>query len=605
MNKVQLLLRIVKKYRTRMALNIVFNILSAFFSVFSLLMMIPFLQVLFYQGENISDLSKLPKIPFIDIIYLKWVSLLSSHGRQYALLILCIALIVAFILKNGTRYLAAFFLVSVRTGLMRDLRIQIYDKLLSLDFSFFQNKRRGDILTRFGSDVQEVEYGIINFIETGIKEPLTIAITITSLVIMSPYLTIWVLILLPVSALVIGKIGKQLKRDSFKAQYQLSLLQMMVDEVMHGIRVIQSFKNVTILAQKFQKINQEYKNLHTEMLRRKELASPLSEVLGIVVVAAILLIGGNAILNGDSTLSPEVFITYIVVFSQIISPAKAFSNAWYFIQKGAASLNRIQELLEEESFYDQKKGAISKSTFDKDITIQNLNYSFGDKTVLNNIQLKIQKGQKVAFVGPSGSGKTTLLRLLSRIYDLPDNQILIDGECINNIRLEDYRSLFALVTQDPILFFGTIEENLRVAKPQASFEEMVDALRHADALNFVLELPETLATNIGERGVSLSGGQQQRIALARAYLKNSPILFLDEVTSSLDGVSDLSIRNALTKITQGKTVVSIAHRLASISDFDQIIFLEEGKITGIGTHEELLEQHFLYRQMVNSQLIQQ
>lgn len=603
MDKLRLLLRIVKKYPTLLALNIVFNILSACLSIFSLLMMIPFLQVLFYQGEQINKLSELPKFPFLDYIYLEWVSILTIHGKQNALLILCLVLIFAFLLKNGTRYLAAFFLVSVRTGLMRDLRMQIYQKLLSLDFTFFQNKRRGDILTRFGSDVQEVEYGIINFIETGIKEPVTIAFTLGSLVIMSPYLTIWVLVLLPVSALIIGKIGKQLKRDSFKAQYQLSLLQILVDEVMHGIRVIQSFKNVDVFSEKFQHINQEYKVLHSEMLRRKELASPLSEVLGIVVIVAILLIGGNAIFQGDSSLTPEVFITYIVVFSQIISPSKAFSNAWYFIQKGVASLQRIQDLLEEKSFYDNINGTLSKSSFDQDITIQNLSYSFGDKTVLKDIHLKISKGQKIAFVGPSGSGKTTLLRLLSRTYSLPDNHVFIDGECINKIKLEDYRALFAIVTQDPILFYGTIEENLKVAKSNASHEEMIDALHHADALNFVLDLPESLATNIGERGHALSGGQQQRIALARAYLKEAPVLLLDEVSSSLDGVSDLSIRNALSKITHGKTVISIAHRLASIYDYDQIVFFEDGKITGKGTHLELMETHLPYRQMVNSQQI--
>ncbi len=601
MDSIRVLWGLIRKYLTLVGLNMLFNILSAGLSVFSLLMLIPFLQVLFYQEEQLLSNSGLPKIPFIDVLYHQWIDLLESQGQQTALFALCICLMLVFILKNGTRYLAAYFLVPVRTGVMRDLRADIYKKLLSLDFSFFKKKRRGEILTKFGNDVQEVEYGIINFIETGIKEPVTIVVTLTSLVIMSPYLTMWVLILLPVSALVIGRIGKKLKKDSFKAQYQLSLLQMMVDEVMHGIRIIQSYNNTGVLFRRFQDVNQEYRTLHSDMLKRKELASPLSEMLGVIVVAALLLIGGNAILNGNSSLSPEVFITYIVVFSQIISPAKAFSNAWYFIQKGVASLHRIQDLLEERPFYEVNPGTISKHSFDSSIEINNLSYAFEDRRVLKDIKLSIKKGQKTAFVGPSGSGKTTLINLISRIYDVPQGKILVDNLDVNDIQLHDFRNLYAIVTQDPILFFGSIQENLLMADSNASFEEMIESLGHADALNFVLDLPQTMMTDIGERGLMLSVGQQQRLTLARAYLKNAPILILDEVTASLDGVSDQSIRESIGKISKGKTVITVAHRLASIADYDQIVFLESGEITGIGTHQELIQSHALYRQMVASQ----
>lgn len=601
MDSIRLLWGLVRKYLTLVGLNMFFNILSAGLSVFSLLMLIPFLQVLFYQEEQLLSNSGLPKMPFINFLYHQWIGLMEKQGQQTALFALCICLMLVFVLKNGTRYLAAYFLVPVRTGVMRDLRADIYKKLLSLDFSFFKKKRRGEILTKFGNDVQEVEYGIINFIETGIKEPVTIVITLTSLVIMSPYLTMWVLILLPVSALVIGRIGKKLKKDSFKAQYQLSLLQMMVDEVMHGIRIIQSYNNTGVLFRRFQDVNQEYRTLHSDMLKRKELASPLSEMLGVIVVAALLLIGGNAILNGNSALSPEVFITYIVVFSQIISPAKAFSNAWYFIQKGVASLHRIQDLLKEQPFYEVNPGTISKHSFDTGIEIKNLSYAFEDRKVLNDINLSIKKGQKTAFVGPSGSGKTTLINLISRIYDVPQGKILVDNLDVNDIQLHDFRNLYAIVTQDPILFFGSIQENLLMADSNASFEEMIESLGHADALNFVLDLPQTMMTDIGERGLMLSVGQQQRLTLARACLKNAPILILDEVTASLDGVSDQSIRESIGKISEGKTVITVAHRLASIADYDQIVFLEAGTITGIGTHQELMQSHALYRQMVASQ----
>lgn len=603
MGSILTLWNISKKYFNLVVWNIVFNILSAILSVFSLLMLIPFLQVLFYPAEKFTQAENLPKIPFIDILYEQWSLIMHIHGKQYALVVLCIILVFIFFLKNATKYLASYFLVPVRTGVMRDLRSNIFQKLLSLDFTFYQKKRRGEILTNFGNDVQEVEYGIINFIETGIKEPVTIVITLTSLILMSPYLTMWVVILLPLSAILIGRIGKRLKKDSFKAQYQLSLLQMMVDEVMHGIRVIQSFNNVQGLFQKFHSINQEYRHLHSEMLKRKELASPLSEVLGILVVTIILFIGGNAILNGESTLSPEVFITYIVVFSQIISPAKAFSNAWYFIQKGIASLDRIEILLQEESFYDKKLGTVAKKSFDTAIEISHLNFHFGDKQVLKDIHLSIKKGQKIALVGPSGSGKTTLINLISRIYDIPNGTISIDGIDINQILLEDFRGLYSIVTQDPILFFGTIDENLQIASNQQDFEKKIEALSYADALDFVMELPQTIHTYIGERGAHLSIGQQQRLTLARAYLKNAPILILDEVTASLDGVSDQSVKNSIQQISQGKTVITIAHRLSSICDYDQIYFLENGVITGRGTHQELLNQHPLYKQMVESQAI--
>lgn len=603
MGSIRTLWDISKKYYRLVIWNIVFNILSAILSVFSLLMLIPFLQVLFYSEEQLTQPDNLPNFPVMDSLYQYWTNIMLTQGKHTALIVLCASLVFVFFLKNATKYLAAYFLVPVRTGVMRDLRSQIFQKLLSLDFTFYQKKRRGEILTNFGNDVQEVEYGIINFIETGIKEPVTILITLTSLIIMSPYLTMWVVILLPLSALVIGRIGKRLKKDSFKAQYQLSLLQMMVDEVMHGIRVIQSFNNVQGLFKKFHAINQEYRDLHIEMLNRKELASPLSEVLGVLVVAIILFIGGSAILTGNSALSPEVFITYIVVFSQIISPAKAFSNAWYFIQKGIASLDRIQDLLQEQSFYDLKKGTIAKNSFDEKIEILHLNYSFGDKQVLKDINLSIQKGEKIAFVGPSGSGKTTLINLLSRIYDIPDSTISIDGIDINQIQLEDFRSLYSIVTQDPILFFGTVNENLEIASDHQSFEKKIEALSYADALGFVMELPQTIHTYIGERGAYLSIGQQQRLTLARAYLKDAPILILDEVTASLDGVSDQSIKQSIQQISEGKTVISIAHRLSSILDYDQIYFLENGVITGHGTHQELMETHPLYKKMVESQAI--
>lgn len=605
MNSIRLLWGLTRKYIHYAGWNILFNTLSAALSVFSLLMMIPFLQVLFYPEEKLLSHSSMPEIPLADFFYTQWIAVLSVYGQQRALIVLCVSLILVFVLKNGSRYLAAYFLVPVRTGIMRDMRANIYSKLLSLDYDFFKRKRRGEVFTNFGNDVQEIEYGIISFIETGIKEPVTILVTLISLVIMSPYLSLWVIILLPISAVIIGGIGKKLKEDSLSAQNQLSLLQMMVDEVIHGIRIIQSFSKVDVLFKRFQVVNQEYRRLHANMLKRKELASPLSEMMGIIVVAALLLIGGNTILNGNSSLSPEVFITYIVVFSQIISPAKAFSNAWYFIQKGVASLDRVNSLLKEQAFYDIQPGTEEKKVFTSQIEIKNLNFYFGEKEILKDINLIIEKGKKVAFVGPSGSGKTTLLNILARIYNVAEGQVFIDGVDINDIYLNDYRSLTAIVTQDPILFYGTVEENLQMAAPHASVKEMEDALKASDALEFVSRLPNSIYTEIGERGQSLSIGQQQRLTLARAYLKNAPILFLDEATSSLDGMSDKQVQDAIKNLSAEKTVISIAHKLSSISDYDQIVFLERGEITGIGTHDTLMKSHNQYQKMVSAQAFEE
>lgn len=598
MDSIQLLWKHARQYLSHIGGSIIFNVLSAMLSVFSLLMMIPFLQVLFYPEEQLISNNQIPNIPWVDQLHEKWIQVLMIHGQQKALVVLCLSLVLVFVLKNLTRYLAAYFLIPVRTGIMRDLRASIYEKLLSLDYIFLKKKRRGEIFTNFGNDVQEVEYGIINFIETGIKEPVTILITLASLIIMSPYLTLWVIFLLPISAWVIGKIGKQLKKDSAEAQHQLSILQIMVDEVLHGIRIIQSFDLSSSILKNFDHTNNTYRTLHTDMLKRKELASPLSEMLAILVVAVLLLIGGQAILTGKSSLSPEVFITYIVVFSQIISPAKAFSNAWYFIQKGSASLERIQALTTLENATNKHAGNAKLETFKQSIELKNVNFSFGSKQVLHDISFHISKGEKVAIIGPSGSGKTTLLNILASLYPIPVGNILVDGIDSKQLHLQSYRKLFALVTQDPILFHGSIYDNLKMAQPHAQERDIVKALKMAGAWDFAKQLPQGIYTEIEERGQSLSIGQQQRITLARAYLRNSPILLFDEITSAQDGITDQQIQHIIQSLGSDKTVITIAHKLSNIYQYDKIIFLESGKITGIGTHEELLHQHELYAQMV-------
>lgn len=601
MRELRLLWDLCGPYRKNAIGNILFNIAASLFSVFSLLMLIPFLQVLFYGNADAIQ-RDLPQIPFFQHLYDNWIVVLKKDGQQAALLLLCVGLVLVFLLKNTFRYLALYSLVPLRTGSMMLLRNKIYNKLLRLNYPYFQKTRRGDILTRFGQDVQEVEYGIINFIEVGLKEPATIAITLASLIWMSPTLTLWVFLLLPVSALVIGGLGKMLKKQSSQAQEKLSLLQSLVDEVMYGIRIIRSLGAATVMEARFSKLSKEYQDLHTAMLRRKEMASPLSELLGITVVAILLLIGGKWVLSGDGGISPEVFITYLVVFSQIISPSKAFANAWYFIRKAIASLDRVNEiLLEKEKLLPEKP--INKNSFDEAIDIENLSFSFGEQLVLSNFHLHIPKGQKVAIVGPSGSGKSTLLHLLAGFYEQQKGAIKLDQTPIEQIHPSDFSKLYSFVTQEAVLFYGSVKENLLLAKQNASDEEIQLALKQAGAWSFVEEWKNGIHHNIGERGGQLSGGQQQRIALARAYLRDAPILLLDEATSALDAQTDEQIKQVIQHLSKDKTVIAIAHRLSSIQNYDRIIVLENGEITGDDTHSALLSNHHLYQEFVSGQKI--
>lgn len=599
MNSLRALLRLLRPYRLSVLMNIGFNLLASVFSVFSLLMLIPFLQVLFYDSELSSGtMNEIGNLPFFENLYRIWLEQVKQNGKIEGLYWLCLALILIFLLKNFLRYLALYVLTPVRTGIMRDLRIQMFEKLLSLDLPFLQRTRRGDILTRLGQDVQEVEYGIIHFIETGFKEPVTILVTLFSLLWMSPQLTLWVFILLPVAALIIGRIGKQLKKESIEAQQKMSLLQSLTDELLHGLKILQIYQAEKPFSAIYEKENNTYRGFHTKLLWRKELASPLSEFLGIGVVAILLWVGGRQVLLHPGDLRPEVFITYIVVFSQIISPAKAFANAWYYIQKGSASLLRIESLLAEKPTILDAPEAASLEYSGQDIRIQNLNFSYKDTPVLKNIDLLIQQGKKIAIAGPSGSGKTTLVHLLCRFYPIPEQSIFMGETPIEKFSLESLRKQFAFVTQEPLLFYGSVKENLWMAKPDATELEVLNALKLAQAEEFVAALPQGMDTNIGERGTQLSGGQQQRISLARAFLKNAPIIILDEATAALDNNADHAIQSAILQLQQGKTVIAIAHRLSSVRDYDSIIVMEKGVIIATGTHKELMEECELYREMV-------
>jgi ATP-binding cassette, subfamily B, bacterial MsbA len=594
----------VKPYLGKVTLNIVFNLLSVIFSVFSLTMIIPFLGILF---ENQPLVSRPEAFTLSAESVRMWFDYFVTHfiqdyGPVYALAAISLVVIITSLFRNLFKYMALYFLTPVRNGVVKDLRNKIYEKSVELPLSYHSGERKGDIISRMSNDVQQIEISVISSLEMVFREPLTILVYLVTLLMMSPSLTLLVLILLPISGLIIGRIGKSLKSTARKGQGKLGMLLSVVEETLSGIRIIKAFNAEQKMKASFHGLNNMYTRIMNRMHRRQYLASPVSEFLGITVVVIIMWVGGSMVLSDSLGLSSQAFIAYLVIFSQIIQPAKSFSQAWYNIQRGMASAERIDEVLEAKNNIVEIKNPIPKKDFTTGISFRNVSFRYEKEIVLDNINLSVKKGSTIALVGPSGAGKSTLVDLIARFYDPTDGQILIDGIPINQLSIKDLRSLMGNVNQEPILFNDSFYNNITFGNNNVSEQQVITAAKIANAHEFISRYPMGYHTNIGERGGKLSGGQRQRLSIARAILQNPPILILDEATSSLDSESEKLVQEALMNIMENRTAIIVAHRLSTIINADLICVMNQGKIIEQGTHKQLLEQGGMYKKLHDFQM---
>jgi subfamily B ATP-binding cassette protein MsbA len=523
-----------------------------------------------------------------------------THEPGYVLSIMVAIIISIFLLKNLADYLAMFFITFLRNGVLRDMRNAMYKKTLELPLAFYSEKRKGDVISRISADVNEVQNSFLAILELIVKEPLTIIFTITAMLIISAKLTLFVFIFIPVSGYIISLIGKQLKKQSTKAQQEQGTFLSTIEETIGGLKVVKGYNSENYFNTVFQNSTERFFSLSNSIGNRQNLASPASEFMGITVIAILLWYGGQMVLI-DKTLQSASFIAYMGLAYNILTPAKAISKASYGVKRGNAAAERVLEILDQENPITSKPDAIEKTTFDNNITVQNINFKYEDETVLKDFSLQIKKGQTIALVGQSGSGKSTIANLLTRFYDVNDGTISIDGVNIKDMNLQSLRGLMGLVTQDSILFNDTIKANISLGKLDATDEEIIEALKIANAFEFVKELPLGIYTNIGDSGNKLSGGQKQRLSIARAVLKNPPIMILDEATSALDTESEKFVQVALENMMQNRTSIVIAHRLSTIQKADLIVVMQKGIIVEQGTHDELISHNGTYNKLVTMQ----
>jgi subfamily B ATP-binding cassette protein MsbA len=592
-------------YKKYAFLNIFFNVLYALFSTLSFMALIPMMQVLFDKTKKNTVMPTYEGISHIKEFGENYLSYYittntDSHNPGFVLSVMVTIIISIFLLKNLADYLAMFFITFLRNGVLRDMRNAMYKKTLELPLAFYSEKRKGDVISRISADVNEVQTSFLAILELIVKEPLTIVFTIIAMLVISVKLTLFVFIFIPVSGYVISLIGKQLKKQSSKAQQEQGTFLSTIEETIGGLKVVKGYNSEKYFNRIFQESTERFFVLSNSIGNRQNLASPASEFMGITVIAILLWHGGQMVLI-EKTLDGASFIAYMGLAYNILTPAKAISKASYGVKRGNAAAERVLEILDQENPITSKIDAIEKNGFEHDITIQNINFKYEEETVLKDFSLQIKKGQTVALVGQSGSGKSTIANLLTRFYDVNDGTISIDGINIKEMNLQSLRGLMGLVTQDSILFNDKIKANISLGKLDANDDEIIEALKIANAYEFVKDLPLGIYTNIGDSGNKLSGGQKQRLSIARAVLKNPPIMILDEATSALDTESEKFVQVALENMMQNRTSIVIAHRLSTIQKADIIVVMQKGKIVEQGTHDELIAHNGTYNKLVTMQ----
>ncbi len=605
MKKFIRILKYLYPFKWYVVINVFTNVLAAVFSLFSLAMLIPFLQLLFGT------------VPLVEVKpdfvisakglaqYLNYYlsEIIKTHDRASALLFVIVLVLVASFLKNLFTYLSLYYLAPIRTGVLQNMRNLLYRKVVDLPLGYFTEEKKGDIISKMTNDVNEIEISIIRSLEMFFRDPIIIIIHLIGLIYISPQLTLFVLLILPLTGGVIGRVGKNLRKTSFKGQTKMGIILTMIEETIGGLRVIKAFNAENKVISRFESMNSFYSLLMKKMWRRRDLASPLSEFLGTVVVVLVLWYGGNLIFAGKGNLGPEALIAYIGIFYMIINPAKSFSNAYYNVLKGLASADRVDTILNAENPIKVSAGAKTIESFNHDIEFRNVSFKYQDDWVLRNINLTIKKGMTVALVGQSGSGKSTMVDLIPRFWDVTEGEILIDGVNIKDYDIASLRNLMGNVNQDPILFNDTFYNNIAFGVDGAKMEDVVNAAKIANAHDFIIATPNGYHTNVGDRGSKLSGGQRQRVSIARAILKNPPIMILDEATSALDTESERLVQDAIDNLMKHRTSIVIAHRLSTIRKADLICVLHEGEIVERGKHDELLELNGYYARLHSMQLL--
>jgi subfamily B ATP-binding cassette protein MsbA len=602
MKSLRIIFRYIRNYPGLVGVYFVLNLLSAFFSTLSLTLLSPFLALIFqinYGGKGGNGLGLGSLMDSLQGMMTSGMA--TTEGRTRALGFICVILVIAILLKNTFLYLSMYTLAPIRNRILNDMRSDMFRKILQLPIGFFSEQRKGEIMSRLTNDLQDVEFSTISFLETFFREPIVISFYLFAMIRLSPELSLFLLLFLPIAGLVIGRVGRSLKRVSTIVQEKLGDILSTIEETLGGMRVVKAFNAEEHQLNRFRTENQLLYEIKNKANRRRDLASPVSETLGILAVCCVLYYGGRLVLAGSFSLNATDFLTYIAIFTQVINPLKSLSSASYNIRKGAASIERIESLIGAPEQVREPEKPVSKQSFEQAIEFHQAGFSYGDTAILQDINLKISKGKTIALVGSSGAGKSTLADLLPRFHDLTSGSLTIDGIDIRQYSIRDLRNLMGIVTQEPLLFNDTIAANIALGKPDASLEEIEKAARIANAHEFIIRKENGYLSNTGDRGAKLSGGEKQRITIARAVLKNPPILILDEATSSLDTESEKLVQDAINNLMKDRTSLVIAHRLSTVRHADEIIVLQKGRIVERGKHDELINQDGIYRKLVEMQ----